>query len=258
LERAFKAGLPQAELDHANRLSDAEERFHWTKKAAGTGYPAAQLALGKLHVMGHGTAIDMERGLSLARASYDLKVPEAEAVLAELYASGIGDPRSIRERPENLFVMAARNNQPTAMLELHHRYLEGYGVTRDQLEACRWLVNVGLHDKNALSKYLDEAGLATPQSSVELDRFAKTLAVYAQAIIHKQPDAITHVADWYATGSIGRKSSLRAYALLSLAGNSPKVTPDSLEKAKSALTPQQLKTAELLASQWQRIQPDLL
>jgi TPR repeat protein len=187
-----------------------------------------------------------------------LKVPEAEAVLAELYASGIGDPRSITERPENLFVTAARNNQPAAMLELHHRYLEGYAVARDQLEACRWLVNVGLHDKSVLSKYLDESGKSIPQPSAELDRFAKTLAVYAQAIIFKQPEAITHVADWYATGSIGRKSSLRAYALLSLASTSGKVTPDALQKVRSGLTPQQLKTAEILATQWQRIQPDLL
>ena len=258
LEYAYKAGLPQAELDHANREADAEERYHWTKKAAGTGYPAAQLALGKLHILGHGTPVDIERGLSLVRASYDLKVPEAEAVLAELHASGIGDPRSVSERPETLFVTAARNNQPSAMLELHHRYLEGYGVARDHLEACRWLVNVGLHDKTALAKFLDESGKSIPQTSSDLDRFAKTLAVYAQAVIYKQPEAITHVADWYATGSIGRKSSLRAYALLSLASNSGKVTPDSLQKVRSGLTPQQLKTAEILTTQWQRIQPDLL
>jgi TPR repeat protein len=255
---AVKAGLPQAELAHANRETDAEERFHWTKKAAGTGYPEAQLALGKLHILGHGTSTDTERGLSLVRASYDLKVPEAEAVLAELYASGIGDARSIPERPENLFFAAARNNQSAAMLELHNRYLEGYGVARDQLEACRWLVNVGLHDKTVLTKYLDESGIAVAQASVELDRFAKTLAVYAQAIIYKQPEAIKHVAEWYSTGSIGRKSSLRAYALLSLASNSGKVTPDALQKVRSALTPQQLKTAEILTTQWQRIQPDLL
>ena len=253
-----KAGLPQAELDHANRESDAEERFHWTKKAAGTGYPAAQLALGKLHIMGHGTPTDTERGLALVRASYDLKVPAAEAVLAELYVSGIGEPRNVAERSENLFFAAARNNQPAAMLELHNRYLEGYGVTRDQLEACRWLVNVGLHDKNKLTKYLDESGKAVPQTSLDLDRFAKTLAVYAQAVIFKQPEAITHVADWYTTGSIGRKSTVRAYALLSLASDSGKVTPDALNKVRSNLTPQQLKTAEILTAQWQKIQPDLL
>ncbi len=258
LEYAFKAGFPQAELAYANRISDAEERFHWTKKAASTGYPAAQLDLGKLYVLGHGTPMDMERGLSLVRASYDLKVPEAEAVLGELYASGVGDPRNLQERAENLLIAAARNNQRSAMLELHYRYLEGYGVTRDHLEACRWLVNVGIHDKSALSKYLDESGKSIAQPTTDLDRFAKTLAVYAQAIILKQPEAITHVADWYATGSIGRKSSLRAYALLSLASESPKVTPETLQKAKAALTPQQLKTAEILASQWQRIQPDLL
>lgn len=258
LEFAFKAGLPQAELDHASRESDAEERFHWTRKSAGTGYPAAQLALGKLHIMGHGTPTDTERGLSLVRASYDLKVPEAESVLAELYASGIGEARGVSERPENLFFSGARNNQPAAMLELHHRYLEGYGVTRDQLEACRWLVNVGLHDKTALTKYLDDSGKAVPQTAVDLDRFAKTLAVYAQAVIYKQPEAITHVADWYATGSIGRKSTLRAYALLSLASDSGKVTPDALNKVRSNLTPQQLRTAEILTTQWQKIQPDLL
>ena len=258
LDFACRAGLPQAELDHANREEDAEERYHWTKKSAGTGYPAAQLALGKLHVMGHGTPVDLERGLSLVRASYDLKVPEAEAVLAELYCSGIGDPRGVSERPETLFVTAARNNQPAAMLELHHRYLEGYGVARDHLEACRWLVNVGLHNKAALSKYLDESGKSIQQPSPDLDRFAKTLAVYAQAVIFKQPEAITHVADWYVTGSIGRKSSLRAYALLSLASNSGKITPDALQKVRSSLTPQQLRTAEILTTQWQRILPDLL
>ena len=258
LLRAVEAEFPPAELAYANRLAAADERFHYTKKAADTGFPAAKLALGKLYIIGYGTPIELELGLSLVRGAYDVRVPEAEPVLAELYASGLGQPRSINERPEKLFLTAARNNQPAAMWELHQRYLHGYAVVRDHLEASRWLVNVGLHDKSALENYLDDLGQARTQPTADMDRFAKTLAVYAQAVIHKQPEAINRVAEWYETGSVGRKSSVRAYALLSLAAPSQKIEPATIERARAALTPKELKTAELLVSQWQRIQPDLL
>lgn len=257
LDIAFKAGFPQAQLAHAKRLTDAEERFHWTKTSASTGYPAAQLALGELHIMGHGAQMDLDRGLALVRGAYDLRVPEAEVTLAELYASGIGEPRTLAEKPEALFLSAARNDQPAAMIELHHRFLSGFGVVRDQLEASRWLVNAGLHDKAALEKYLDPTGKSRPQPSSDLDQFAKTLAVYSQAVIHKQPDAINHVAEWYQTGSIGRKSPIRAYALFSLAGSS-KAPANALDRVKSALTPHELRTAETLVTQWQQIRPDLM
>ncbi len=258
LTLAFNAAFPPAQLEQAKREIDAEERFHWTKTAASTGYPAAQLALGELHIMGHGTPVDLERGLALVRASYDLRVPAAEATLAELYASGIGEPRTAAEKPAALFLSAAKNDQLPAMIELHQRYLTGYGTVRDQLEASRWLVNAGLHDKSLLDKYLDENGKARPQPGSELDQFAKTLAVYAHAVIRKQPDAINYVAAWYETGSIGRKSPVRAYALFSLASHSGKVPTNALDRVRASLTPHELKTAETLAVQWKTISPDLM
>lgn len=258
LLKAFKAGFPQAQLAYANRETDAEERFFWTKKAAGTGYPAAQLALGELHILGHGTPMDLERGLGLIRAAYDLKVPDSEVVLAELYASGVGTPRSSAEKPAALYMASAHDNHPKAMLELHERHLAGYLVVRDQLEASRWLVNAALHDKAVLGRYLDEDGKARTQPSPELDSFAKTLAVYGQAVIHKQPEAIKHVAEWYDHGSVGRKSPVRAYALASLIADQEKVSKDFLERLKASLTPNELRTAETLASQWQKVGPDLM
>jgi TPR repeat protein len=258
LARAFKSELPQAQLAHANRELDADERFFWTKKAAGTGYPAAQLALGELHILGHGTPMDLERGLGLVRAAYDLKVPAAEVVLAELYACGVGTPRSSAEKPAALFMAAAHDNQPKAMLELHERFLEGYLTVRDHLEASRWLLNAGLHDKVVLSRYLDDSGKARTQPTPDLDRFAKTLAVYGQALIHKQPDAIKNVAEWYEHGSVGRKSAVRAYALATLVKDEKKIAPEFVDRLKSALTPQELRTAEILVTQWQKVGPDLM
>ncbi|HVK59400.1 MAG TPA: tetratricopeptide repeat protein, partial [Candidatus Kapabacteria bacterium] len=257
LTKAFKAELPQAILASAKRETDAEERFFWTKKAASTGYPAAQLALGELHILGHGTPVDLERGLGLVRAGYDLKVPDAEVVLAELYASGVGAPRSAAEKPAALYMAAAYDNHPKAMLELHERYLYGYLVVRDQLEASRWLMNVGLHDKELLGRFLDEDGKSRPQPSPDLDRFAKVLAVYGQAVVQKQPEAIKHVAEWYEHGSVGRKSPVRAYAFASLVKDKEKISPEYVEQLKSALTPLELRTAEQLASQWQKVGPDL-
>ena len=258
LARAFKSELPQAQLAHANRELDADERFFWTKKAAGTGYPAAQLALGELHILGHGTPMDLERGLGLVRAAYDLKVPEAEVVLAELYACGVGTPRSASEKPAALFMAAAHDNQPKAMLELHERFLAGYLVVRDHLEASRWLLNAGLHDKAVLGRFLDDSGKARTQPTPDLDRFAKTLAVYGQALIHKQPDAIKNVAEWYEHGSVGRKSAVRAYALATLVKDKEKIAPEFVDRLKSALTPQELRTAEVLVTQWQKVGPDLM
>jgi len=258
LSRAFKAEFPQAQLAHANRQLDAEERFHWTKKSASTGFPAAQLALGELYILGHGTPLDLERGLGLVRAAYDLKVPGAEVVLAELYASGVGAPRNTSEKPAALFMAAAHDNQPKAMLELQERYLSGYLAVRDQLEASRWLLNASLHDKAVLSRYLDDEGKSRPQPSPELDRFAKTLAVYGQAVIHKQPDAVKHVAEWYEHGSVGRKSPVRAYAMATLVKDKEKIPNPFVDRLRAALTPLELRTAETLAVQWQKVGPDLM
>jgi TPR repeat protein len=258
LARAFKAEFPHAQLAHANRQLDAEERFHWTKKAASTGYPAAQLALGELYILGHGIPMDLERGLGLVRAAYDLKVPEAEVVLAELYASGVGTPRSASEKPAALFMAAAHDNQPKAMLELQERYLSGYLSVRDQLEASRWLLNASLHDKAVLSRYLDEDGKSRPQPSAELDQFAKTLAVYGQAVIHKQAEAVKHVAEWYEHGSVGRKSPVRAYAMATLVKDKEKIPAPFVDRLRAALTPLELRTAETLAMQWQKVGPDLM
>ena len=144
------------------------------------------------------------------------------------------------------------------MLELHERYLSGFLVVRDQLEASRWLVNAGLHDKAVLGRYLDEDGKAKTQPSPDLDSFAKTLAVYGQAVIHKQPEAIKHVAEWYDHGSVGRKSPVRAYALASLITDKEKVSQEFVERLKASLTPHELRTAEVLVSQWQKVSPDLM
>ena len=255
---AFEAAFPPAQLEHAKRESDAEERFHWTKTAASTGYPPAQLALGELHIMGHGTVMDLERGLTLVRSSYDLRVPAAETTLAELYACGIGEPRTPAEKPAALFLNAARNDQLPAMMELHHRFLTGFGTVRDQLEASRWLVNAGLHDKTLLDQYIDDTGRARPQPSADLDQFAKTFAVYSHAVIRKQPDAMNYVAEWYERGSVGRKSPIRAYALFSLAHQEGKAPTNALDRVKASLTPSELRAAETLAAQWKRISPDLM
>jgi len=257
LERAFRADFPQAVLAYAKREVDAEERYALTKRAASTSYPAAQLALGELHILGHGTQIDVERGLGLIRAAYDLKVPDSEVVLAELYASGIGAPRNPKEKPAALYMASAHENHPKAMLELHERHLYGYLVVRDQLEASRWMINTGLHDKEVLGRYLDSDGKARPQPSPDLDSFAKTLAVYGQAVIHKQPEALKHVAEWYEHGSVGRKSSVRAYAMATLVKDEEKITPEFIERLKSVLTPHELRTAEVLVTQWQKVGPDL-
>ncbi|HEX7860564.1 MAG TPA: tetratricopeptide repeat protein [Verrucomicrobiae bacterium] len=258
LQKAFKAELPQAILAYAKRETDAEERFHWTKKAATTGYPAAQLALGELHILGHGTPMDLERGLGLVRAAYDLKVPDSETVLAELYAAGIGAPRNTSEKPAALFMAAAHDNHPKAMLELHERYLFGYLVVRDQLEASRWILNAGIHNKEVLDRYLDDDGKSRTQPSADLDSFAKTLAVYGQALVHKQPEALKSVAEWYQHGSVGRKSAVRAYALASLVQDKEKISPQFVEQLKAALTPHELRTAELLVTQWAKVGPDLM
>ena len=144
------------------------------------------------------------------------------------------------------------------MLELHERFLQGYLAVRDHLEASRWLLNAGLHDKVVLSRYLDDSGKARTQPTPDLDRFAKTLAVYGQALIHKQPDAIKNVAEWYDHGSVGRKSAVRAYALATLVKDKEKIAPEFVDRLKSALTPQELRTAEILVTQWQKVGPDLM
>jgi TPR repeat protein len=259
LQFAVDAAFPQAQLAFAKNQSDAEARFSWTERASASGYPLARLALGELFVSGHGVQPDSERGLSLVRSAYDHNVPHAEVTLAELYASGIGEPRSEKEAPRKLFLSAARANQAGGMLELHRRYFYGYTVPKDHLEASRWLVNASLHDKQYLDQYLDASGKPLPILFGEPAHFAKTFAVYAQALIQKQPVAMKKVAEWYEHGLFGKKSSVRAYALLSLAKSSGGDAPvEVMGKLKKGLSAQEVKTAESLISQWQQIQPDVL
>ena len=51
---------------------------------------------------------------------------------------------------------------------------------------------------------------------------------------------------------------MRAYALATLVKDKEKISPEFVDRLKAALTPQELRTAEILVTQWQKVGPDLM
>jgi uncharacterized protein len=134
-----------------------------------------QYALALELLKGTHAEVDEERALELFRAAANRGHADARFKLAELYASGIGEPRNADESPMNLYLGLAQRGNRDASAALAQRYLQGLGTERDLLQAARWAWRVGR------SEFLDSEGEALSTVQPEYSEFAVFLSVYTKA-----------------------------------------------------------------------------
>jgi len=123
---------------------------------------------------------DLSLALDYYRKASDAGDAHAKTELALLYSSGIGEPQNDDEQPHALLLSAARKGSNKAMILLSERYLYGYGVARNFLEAARWRYE-GSKNEKLSSPFIDQSGQPKLQDSALLDDFAKVYSMYYRA-----------------------------------------------------------------------------
>jgi uncharacterized protein len=136
---AADRGLPTAQVnlgqlyrEGAGVDRDPVEAMKWFRLAADQNWAAGQYQLGLIYLEGNLIEQDEERGLELTRAAADQGLNDALHELADLYARGVGEPRSGEDRPLRLLERARVHS------EVIFRYEYGLGTERDLVAAARW------------------------------------------------------------------------------------------------------------------------
>lgn len=117
---------------------DPEEAAVWFLVAAKQDDPAAQLAMGTLCAMGHGTALDPNEAEYWLTRAAEQGLVEAQKFLAILYL-GKGSLPYQPERSIQWMTRAAEGGDGEAQFHLSVAYHKGEGVEVDLEESERWL-----------------------------------------------------------------------------------------------------------------------
>jgi len=126
------------DVNHHLPKPDWQGALRWYRRSAEQNWAAGQYHLGMLYLEGRAVAVDEARGLELIRAASDQGLKSAVQELADLYACGIGEPRSDRDRP--LALLASIQNWPA----LQFRYEHGLGTELDLVAAARYYSKIVL------------------------------------------------------------------------------------------------------------------
>lgn len=116
-----------------------QEGLGLVQAAAERGNAYGRYALGRLLIEGLHLRRDEARGLSLLEQAARAEVPEAQALLGQLYAEGREVAAAHPGMAVELSTLAARNGDVAAQARLGGFYRDGWGVERDSQEAVYWL-----------------------------------------------------------------------------------------------------------------------
>lgn len=132
-EEAFAAGLEAWEADNRDA---AAEHF---RRAAELGNSEAGFRLATMYEHGHGVAASMNRAMEWYHRAADAGSEKAQFNLAHHYATGRNVEKDAGEA-ERWYRKSAEQNNPHAQKALGlMRFLGDGEVTRDLVEAYRWL-----------------------------------------------------------------------------------------------------------------------
>ena len=131
LRRSAEAGLPLGQTMFGYWLETKEpasmpEAVRWYRKAEEQGWDGAMYRLGLCYLNGLGVELDEERALALIRNAADMDHPYALFKLAELYGSGVGEPRTDKDRPVDLLDRAALSPNLSRLVEKVREEREGF------------------------------------------------------------------------------------------------------------------------------------
>lgn len=231
---------------------DLPAALRWYRKSAAQNWAGGQYHLGLMYLEGKAVAQDEARGLELIRAAADQNHEDALLELANLYARGVGEPRTDSERP------MALSERFGKWEDLLFRYEHGLGTERDLVMAARCCCKVtsDLQDKiefkgptagqmgtQILQSPDDRHQIAAqPHHSDALadDDVMRVLSSYLKAA-RGDGAAAFRLGTFYETGVNAPRSALSAWAWFSVAarnGNAP-------AREKIAVQEKQLSTDEM-------------
>lgn len=198
------------------KRADIPEALRWFRRSAEQGWAGGQYYLGQLYLAGEGVMQDEERGLDLTRAAADQNHGQALCDLAELYASGVGEPRDPNDRPVLLLLRAAARGCRDACRRLSFRYQHGLGTERDFIEASAWLCRAAQADLSRWGR-TDAQLFQAARSDQQNDPFLLALALYLKAVSQTDPPSLAQIGSMYFSGHGVPKNSAAAWRWYTLA-----------------------------------------
>jgi len=218
MDAAAKAGLPQAIYQRAIEIynSNRAESFRQLERAAATGFPEAKIRMSEALLEGREVSVDFGRAVELLQQAADIGSIDASVRLAQLYACGVGEPRSDADRPLNLYRKAAEAGHRDARDALVDRYRFGLGVEKDLLEAAAWKAK-SLQATYRSSKGAWKNGLWRIDGA-EDEFLTKLVALYEEALFYNSAKAARELGELHVRNEFGAVNLPRAAALFAFAG----------------------------------------
>lgn len=204
------------------------EACQWYRRAADQGNAEGQYHLGLYYLAGQMVEQDEERGLELVRAAADQGLNNALIKLANLYAQGIGEPRSAQERPMQLYERVHDDSR------LIFRFRYGVGTDRDMIAVARCYVSLANNRKsrvwspdeivkkiqfkptNRIKWMRTEDGYYWPPEEDTPNEDMRFLSLYLKSALGDGQSAL-EIANCYLVGKDAPKSMPSAWLWLTLA-----------------------------------------
>jgi len=241
------------------------EAAKWYRLSAEQNWPAGKYHLGLFYLRGKYFEVNEERALELMREAVDGGVKSAVSTLAQMYASGIGEPRNEQERPMPSLM---RYN---SWKELLVRSQYGLGAERDIVAGASYFCKAVMADYfvpptyNIADMVVFKARPRRSSISYETDNISDThLEIrWPESDFYNPNNVLLQVVSFYLKSSIGDgeaacklgnlylegkgvpKSAIKAWAWFTIAaeGNSERGRKN-LAATASKLTHEQLEKAQ--------------
>ena len=225
LRRAAEAGSAEAECLYGNKLqyptdwnaypvvelpNNMPDAIRWYRRSAAQDFPGGQCQLGLCYLAGNGVEKDEAVGLEWIRKAADQGQGFSLAKLAELYAKGIGEPRSSEDTPIQLLTRAATRGETSAYEGLISRFRLGVGTEVNFVAASGWYCRAALIKARGYSL---EAHVNEPQAArgASVDRFELTLFHFVNASFSDDPSHLLYIGRMYATGNHAPRTPAKAW-----------------------------------------------
>jgi hypothetical protein len=246
------------------------EAVRWYRRSSEQNWSGGEYHLGLCYLSGSGVEQDQERGLNLIRKAADEGHLDSVLELANLYAKGIGEPRSEHERPLQLLLRIAgrdrrddgsrEGNIPFADIVLRYEY--GIGTQRDIVAAVEWYCRAATDGVDQFSfDNQTELGQPKPRPRADYgrdaqrgivlvsppadwrrgDRFPTVLSLYLKAA-KGNAAAMMQIGNLYLMGKDVPRNSAKAWIWFTLAsqngaaGSQTKISEAAAHMASAEMT----------------------
>jgi len=208
---------------------DWKGAVRWYRRSAERNWAGGQYNLGLLYLDGKAVEMDEAHGLELVRAAADQGMMDAKRELANLYARGVGEPRSQQETPMALL------EQTSDWDALQFRYEHGLGTPRDLVMAAICFSKLLLHGTwyYSSSDLADKVELKSPRDDSTSTPLLASPDDHTQILgpphrSHNPSDDVLRALSLYLKSARGDGSAAHRIGSFYLKGlNAPQSTPSA-------------------------------